>query len=490
MSFRKESFLKRHRRKKRVALAIWGCLLVAVGLWAEPVWVLPLLGLSWAVHEIWFADHVFYAPNADYTYRFDGLLDAVSVAFSGGRLMLGDDAVPPDENDTLLLEVTLRSDWMGRLFDPSVRIEAEGTEADCQTFERGASGVRVLNLTGFAGFLRAGQGSGLSLRGKHCRLEGLPRLWRAVHPDYRQKRLLVVAPHADDAELAAFGLYSQAEEAWIVTLTAGETESGHYRRFGLNSAEAARFKGRLRSWDSVAIPRWGGIPAERAVQLGYFGLQLPAMQSAPAEVIASRDADICDTRPFRSFNHIGLSSDQNGLPSWKNLLSDLREIILAAKPDAIVLPHPQIDPHPDHVAAHYAVSEALAELAWQPAALIYYANHLSGTDRWPMGEAHCGIAPPPLFEEYAPFVPWALRLEKSCQIDKALALGMMHDLTAVPLSLKKRCRCVLQRLVLRRRHPPYGENDYFRKAVRRHELFWVEERSEHSHDLLLDQKEA
>ncbi|MHC3970536.1 PIG-L family deacetylase, partial [Pseudomonas aeruginosa] len=117
----------------------------------------------------------------------------------------------------------------------------------------------------------------IRLRGRHCRLVGEPTLWRARHPDYRERRVMVIAPHADDAELAAFGLYSQACEAWIVTLTAGEIETEHYRRMGLDGIAAARLKGRLRAWDSQAVPAWGGVPAERCVQLGYFCLQLPAM---------------------------------------------------------------------------------------------------------------------------------------------------------------------------------------------------------------------
>ncbi len=93
---------------------------------------------------------------------------------------------------------------------------------------------------------------------------------------------MVIAPHADDAELAAFGLYSQAREAWIVTLTAGEIETEHYRRMGLrrNSCGGA-LKGRLRAWDSQAVPTWGGVPAERCVQLGYFCLQLPRHAGEP-----------------------------------------------------------------------------------------------------------------------------------------------------------------------------------------------------------------
>ncbi len=475
MTTRKQILLKRYRRKKRVALVVFACALGGFGFFAGGGWMALALVLGWMAHEAWFSDHLFYRSDADYAYRFDERLETLAVDFSEGRLRLASGTMP-DAADTLILAVTICSTWTGRLFDPAVMVEAEGEACDCQTFERGAKGVRYLNLTGFAEALR---GEGVRLRGRHCSLQKPPRLWRAEHPDFRQKRLLVVAPHADDAELAAFGLYSQARESWIVTLTAGEIETEHYRRMGLDNAEAARLKGRLRAWDSMAVPLWAGVPAERTIQLGYFCMQLPAMRQSPAEVVMSREAALADTRFFRALNHVKLESDRDGIPSWNNLVADLREIILLAKPELIVLPHPMFDSHPDHVAAAGAVREALAGLSWQPEALLHYANHLHDNDRWPMGEAHDGIALPPFFENHEMLVPWVLPLEKSRQIDKAMALGMMHDLT-VPLSFKERCRRVLQRFLAGRRYPPYGTDDFFRKTVRRHELFWVE--SVHTRD--------
>ena len=468
MAAHKQVLLKRYRRRKRVALVVFACALAGFGFFAGAGWMALALVLGWMAHEAWFSDHLFYRPDADYAYRFDEQLEALSVDFSEGRLRL-DPGPMPNADDTLILAITVCSTWAGRLFDPAVMIEAEGEIGDCQTFERGAKGVRYLNLTGFAGALR---GEGVRLRGRHCCLRDAPRLWRAKHPDFRQKRLLVVAPHADDAELAAFGLYSQARESWIVTLTAGEIKAKHYRRMGLDDVEAARLKGRLRAWDSLAVPLWAGVPIERTVQLGYFCLQLAAMLQSPAEAIASREAALADTRFFRVFNRIKLESDRDGVPSWHNLVADLREIILLAKPELIVLPHPVFDPHPDHVAATEAVQESLASLAWQPEALLHYANHLHDNDRWPMGAAHGGVALPPLFERVGAFLPWVLPLDRSRQIDKAMALGMMHDL-AVPLPFKKRLRRFLERYLAGRRHPAFGGDEYFRKAVRRHELFWV-----------------
>ncbi len=46
---------------------------------------------------------------------------------------------------------------------------------------------------------------------------------------------MMLAPHADDAELAAFGLYSRADNVSIVTLTQGEIEAEHYQRLGLSA---------------------------------------------------------------------------------------------------------------------------------------------------------------------------------------------------------------------------------------------------------------
>jgi hypothetical protein len=46
----------------------------------------------------------------------------------------------------------------------------------------------------------------LRLRGRFCRLQGAPVLWAWTTPDYSKQRVMVIAPHADDAELAAYGL--------------------------------------------------------------------------------------------------------------------------------------------------------------------------------------------------------------------------------------------------------------------------------------------
>jgi LmbE family N-acetylglucosaminyl deacetylase len=190
--------------------------------------------------------------------------------------------------------------------------------------------------------------------------------------------------------------------------------------------------------------------------------------------MASREADLSDTRVFRQFNPFPLPGDLDGAPTWNNLLADLRALILRARPEVVVLPHPAIDPHPDHICAHAAVIEALEGLAWQPTTVLGYANHLHDNDRWPMGNSGDGIALPPVFDASLSLRPCSLALNLEQQRDKAMALGMMHDLQP-PMPFKRRMRRWLQRKLAGRRWPAEGENEFFRKAVRRHELFWRRE---------------
>lgn len=464
-SSRKQQLLKRHRRNKRMALVVGLLLLIAVGVWAA--WWLPLLLaiVAWVAHEAWFADHLFYSPKDDYQYNFP-TDNQLGVRLQGEILQLADPLTLVGD-ETLILAVQVKSSWLGRFLDPAVELIGTSID-DCQTFERGVKGVRYLNLTGLAAPLTSGT---LRLRGRFCSVQGQPKLWVFRHSDARRRRLMVIAPHADDAELAAFGLYSQADDAWIVTVTAGEIEAEHYQAMGMDRAEAARVKGRLRAWDSIAVPRWGGVPEAKCVQLGYFCLQLPAMQAAPDQPIASREADMSDTRLFRQFNPMTLPGDADGAPTWNNLLADLRALLLQARPEVLIMPHAMIDPHPDHICSQAAVLEALQGLAWQPSVILGYANHLHDNDRWPMGDAHSGISLPPVFDATAPLIPYSLELTLPIQRDKAMALGMMHDLQPPP-PFKRRLRRWLQRLLAGRRWPAEGENEFFRKAVRRHELFW------------------
>lgn len=466
MTARKQQLLKQHRRKKRVVLLVALLALIVLGVFA-PWWSVPLaVLLGWIAHEAWFADHLFYSPRDDYRYDFPAGSVALPVSLGPHGLHVAADALPADA-ETLVLEIEVQASLLGRWLDPQVLVE--GDAADRQDFERGASGKRYINLSGQSSALRSGH---LRVRSRHCRLAQQGVLHAFSNPDYASQRLLIVAPHADDAELAAFGQYSRCSEAWIVTLTQGEIEAEHYQRLGLDKAAAARLKGRLRTWDSIAAPLWGGVPAERCVQLGYYCLQLPAMAAEPEKAFGSRESEESDIRTARGFNALKLPADADGAPTWLNLVADLSALIEQVRPQVILTAHPELDPHADHVHATRAVQEAIARSEWKPETLLLYANHLHDNDRWPMGPADGGIALPPCIEPLPADPLWSPVLDAATRIDKAEALALQHDLQT-PLTAKKRLRRLIQRVLAGRRWPVNGDDEFFRKAVRRHELFWV-----------------
>ncbi|WP_325437084.1 PIG-L deacetylase family protein [Pseudomonas nitroreducens] len=466
MTARKQHLLKQHRRKKRVVLLIALLALILLGIFA-PWWSVPLaVLLGWVAHEAWFADHLFYSPRDDYRYDFPNGSIALPVSLGPHGLHVATGALPERE-ETLVLEVEVKALLLGRWLDPQVLIE--GVESDRQDFERGVSGKRYINLSGQGAALRAGH---LRIRSRHCRLAQQGVLHAFDNPDYARQRLLIIAPHADDAELAAFGQYSRCPEAWIVTLTQGEIEAEYYQRLGLGKAEAARLKGRLRTWDSIAAPLWGGVPAERCVQLGYYCLQLPAMAAEPSQAFGSKESGETDIRSVRSFNPFALPADSDGAPTWLNLVADLTTLIEHIRPEVILTAHPELDPHADHVHATRATLEAIERSSWKPQTLLLYANHLHDNDRWPMGPADGGIALPPCIEALPADPLWSPVLDAATRIDKAQALALQHDLQT-PLTGKKRLRRLIQRVLAGRQWPVTGDDEFFRKAVRRHELFWV-----------------
>lgn len=461
MTGRKQQLLKRHRRNKRIAMLVALLVMVALGVFVAWWWVPLLLVAAWIAHEAWFADHLFYSPEDDYHYDFPAGTPCLLARVADGQLRIDGDL---GDAETLVLELEVTATWLGRFLDPRVLLGD-----DRQDLERRVDGLRYFNLSGQGDALRAGT---LRLRGRCCRLGREGRLFAMSNPDYAERRVMVIAPHADDAELAAFGLYSRCAQASIVTLTQGEVEAERYRRLGLSAQCAAVLKGRLRAWDSLAVPLWGGVPQSRCVQLGYYCLQLPTMAEQPELPVPSRESGEADIRSVRRHNPLQLPGDADGAPTWNNLVADLAALLERFRPEVVVTPHPELDPHSDHVASTRAVLEAVQASAWQPQTLLLYANHLHDNDRWPMGPANHGIALPPAIVALPADALWSPTLSAETQLDKAMALAMQHDLQAPPPP-KKRLRRLIQRVLAGRRWPATGEDEFFRKAVRRHELFWV-----------------
>lgn len=470
---RKQQLLKKHRQKKRLSLLFVLLALAAVSLLLH--WYLLPLGLVflWVTHEAWFSDHLFYSAKEDYCYQFPAQAPSWEVFLESKAknkkwLKQSQITLPlkhdTDNNTTYILKISLKTNILAYFFDPYIDIGD-----DRQYFERGAQGVRYLNLTG--------QDESVSLTGHFCKIAQSGTLYAFKHSHFAQQKIMVLAPHADDAELACFGLYSQAKQVSIITLTQGEIKAYNYqKRYGLSPAQAARLKGRLRAYDSQAIPLWAGIKQNRCVQLGYYCMQLLKMAEKPTQAFTSLETQESDIRSVRRLNAFALPSDKDGSPSWQNLIADLSTCLQHFQPDVVVVPHPDIDPHPDHIATNNAFFEAVKSCDWQPESVLFYANHLADNDRWPMGSAHQGVALPPLLVNAPAYNIYSHVLSVETQIDKSLALAMQHDLQA-PLPLKRYLRRIIQHLLLGRRWPDLAANEYQRKAVRRHEIFWYKKLS-------------
>ncbi len=459
---------KRWQRQKRPGLLAALAVVVVTAVAGCWVWAGVLLLLLYLVNELLLSDHVFYSPRVDYRYRLSGTRLAHN--WHGDQLQLAE-AQRQACGDTLLMEVRVSASMAGRWFDPRVRITA-GEYNSQQYLERGVGGRRYLNLSAVAGALVAGRP--VTLQGEHCRLvTGDSVLWSYDNSGLVDDGVLVLAPHADDAEIAAFGLYSRADSCTLVTVTAGETETEQFASWCDDDSSASRFKGEVRSLDSVAAGIWGGVGQEQCINLGYGCLQLQAMCEQPDQGLASPWSGLDDSRSFRRFNRFELPSDVDGRTSWNKLVADLAAILRAQKPRVLVSPHPLLDTHSDHRYASLALWQA-----WQATDLpaprwLLYANHLDASQDFPFGPAHSSAGlPPALVDEIPVQGLYNVELDGDTRRRKALALDLMHDLKR-PLRWKKWWRKRLQKLLLGRPLSPYGEDDFFRKGIRRCELFIV-----------------
>ena len=187
--------------------------------------------------------------------------------------------------DTALLRLSVSARLSGWWFEPCIVI-GNGERADRQCFERGANGDRYL-------LLRPGTAAPdqrLRLRGQHLKWQvQTGALLLFDNADLVRGRVLVLAPHPDDAEIAAFGLYS-GRESFIVTMTAGNYVDGLYGELDDDPLVQDALRGEVRSWDSLVVPQWGGVPPERVVNLGYATHSLPQQRLSQRHETAAGSA--------------------------------------------------------------------------------------------------------------------------------------------------------------------------------------------------------
>ncbi|MBR9879755.1 MAG: PIG-L family deacetylase [Gammaproteobacteria bacterium] len=379
--------------------------------------------------------------------------------------------------NTWMLEVRYRATSRWKL--PAVttldRSKSQATELFTQYLEPNETGKRLINLTGIESLDQ------LQLTLKHLTLERDATLLGFRNPDLASGPILIIAPHPDDAELAAFGVYSQhPKNTWIVTLTAGERLKRLDKQYwpGLDDSleEASQRKGFIRVWNSATTPLLAGVPAEQLVMLGYFNDTLSALHEKPDTVVPSHSAPSLTSDAYRQWNKLSLPTDGQAQNTGENLQRDLTWLLNKIKPTAIITPHPDIDPHADHIASTRHLQAAIEQSGHVPDHLLLYANHLKSTRGFPRGPAHAAAGvwpthvttPSPRNDRIASF-PLSIEVQKL----KALALHSMHDLGGTP-GLERQLKRKFKRLlsgIPSADWSDYSGHDFFQTHIKAHENF-------------------
>lgn len=408
-----------------------------------------------------------YPVTKDYEYSFQSTQATISdVTIKGGRFRLDN---IEDPRQSAFLKVKVHTGILDKLLQPGIKLSGGGISST-EYFEHGADGIRYLNLTPF---VTKGI-SNIVLKEKHISVaDQTAQLILFKNQDVKSKKILIIAPHPDDAEIAAFGLYSSNPRTYIVTVTAGDAGASLYGKLYKNPVQDFIKKGELRTWNSITVPLLGGIPPEQSLNLGFFDGTLETMFIRPTISSKGLYTGISDISAFRKLNISPLAAGLSGQSDWNSLVDNLAYLLGEIRPDIVVTPYPALDEHPDHKLSSLALFEAIKKSGIHEGHLYLYTNHFVLNEFFPYGKAGSMISLPPNFNDKMYFDSiYSHALSDENQNDKVLALEAMNDLRpglewrttkgALNLFLHNLERDIFNR-----------ENSYYKRAIRNNELFFI-----------------
>lgn len=390
--------------------------------------------------------------------------------------VLGPSFVGDQSGDTWLLQLTYQSTHKKKLGEISIVSEgkekgAEGT----QYFEANQQGVRYLNLTGCS-FEQA-----MRLHTEHCEIKPQVRLLGFKSPDFSDGPILILAPHADDAELAAYGFYRHwSAQTWIVTINAGQSlpklDRQYIRRLDDQLGDAAIHKAQIRAWNSVTTPLLAGVDQQRLINLGYFDLTTPLLYQRPDEAQTNAQAPDLSPQVARRWNPLALPSDDQNISSGAALIDDLAYLLEHIKPSTVLVTEPEIDPHAEHEMTAHALALAMKKSQHRVERVLMYVNHLHQTKAFPYGPEHARTALPPWFDPdsvLGAYQCYSFGLSDSVQKEKVMAFDTMHDLRSKP-RWEKTFKQWWSRKVKKSGYRFYADHAYFQTHIKADEVFtWV-----------------
>ncbi len=409
-----------------------------------------------------------YDTNKDYQYNFNqSIAKKIELQLTDGKLVIPKTNLV---NQTAFIKISVKTSFLGKFFQPSINIRTNNQQTT-HYFEYGAKEIRYLNISDILN----SDDKTLNITGNKIKIKNQKvELILFKNIDIHRSKILIIAPHPDDAEIAAYGIYTKyPKNSYIITITAGEAGYFKYKDIYKNHDKHSLKKGEIRAWNSVTVPLLNGVPIENCLNLGYFDTTLKEMFTNDTTNVFSRYIKTSDINTFRKFNTSPLKDSLSGTSNWKSLVENLKTLLQKIEPDIIITPYPLIDSHPDHKYATIAVMEALKELKINQGHLFLYTNHFSLCEFYPFGKEGNPITLPPYFKNDLYFNSlFSNPLTKSQQQDKIFALEAMNDLR---LDSKWRNTSGLTKIASKSivKEILGIQDSYYRKSVRSNELFFV-----------------
>lgn len=411
-----------------------------------------------------------YDVTKDYLYDFHDK-EVLTHKLQIQNSSIAIDFTIPDDNVTLLLKLHLESTPVGHYLQPALTV-SDLKESITEYEEPGAKGVRYINISP----LRLKNTTTLTLQGKNLTIpDQQAELIISKNPNLQQAKILILAPHPDDAEIAAYGLYSTFHKnTYIVTATAGDYGPNNYDEIYADPVKAYRAKAKLRIWNSITVPLIGGIPPQRSVNLGFFDGTLEKMYQQKPKPVSAMGTKISDINIYRQQNISTLAQKGAEKATWQALVSDLGDLLQTIQPDIVIAPSPVLDNHPDHRYAAIALFEAIRKSKNLRGKLLLYTNHFVLNEYYPYGQSGDAVSPPPNFHALYFESIYSFNLSDDKQKEKILALDAMNDLRLDTEwhSARGAFKVALKEL-LKRDYMGIEYANYYRRAIRKNELFFT-----------------
>lgn len=416
-----------------------------------------------------------YDTSMDYNYDFHGTDgEIIDLYMKDGKLKL---PILHDSNYSLFLKIDISTTFMGRFFQPEVRLSADKVSFS-DYFENGAKGIRYINISPFASLYPVGTESKDSVNVKMtgtrvCFKDQPVELIMFKNREVIKSKILIIAPHPDDAEIAAFGLYSSNIGSYVITVTAGDAGTYQYDELYSNRKNHFLKKGKIRTWNSIAVPLLVGISPAQVLNFGFFDGTLNTMFKVNPSSVKALYAGISNIDIFRKQNISPLVTLLEGGSNWESLVDNFENILNQIQPDIIVTPYPALDKHPDHKFTSIALFEAIKRADIRKGSLYLYTNHFVLNEYYPYGNMGGVISLPPAFKESIYFKSiYSHLLSAGRQKDKILSLEAMNDLR--PDTTWRFSMDSIKMALLSLKRDILGKNiSYYRRAVRNNELFFV-----------------